>query len=209
MQPTAGEASAAASFVARQPSFVPGGFAPDSAFVHGDGAARITIRGDKVRTVLDALDIHDLQLPPGLDGKTATVRVNPAVFLRYRQGESRLALAQSRSPEVDLPAGIDVPTLGEIGLRILGLGPAEARRIAQTTDWHTTVLVPVPTDASSFQQVDVNGNRGLLIETQPRSDSNRGDRPGRLLLWSDGDRVFGLTGPVSRVDLVQMASSVR
>jgi len=114
---------------------------------------------------------------------------------------------------VDLPAGIDLPTLGEIGLRILGLGPAEAKRIAQTTDWHTTVLVPVPADASSFQQVDVNGNRGLLIETKARPDAPGAQgherRDGSLLLWSDGDRVFALSGRINRVDLVQMASSVR
>jgi hypothetical protein len=207
---SAGEAGAMAGFVARQPTYLPSGFVADSAFVQGDAAARITIHGDKVRAVLDALDIRDLQLPPGLDGKTATVRVSPAVFLRYRNGENRLALVQSRSPEVDLPAGIDLPTLGEIGLRILGLAPAEARRIAQTTDWHTTVLVPVPTDASSFSQVDVNGNRGLLVETTRRPNTKDGRRQaGSVLLWSDGDMVFALTGRLNRVDLVQMASSVR
>jgi hypothetical protein len=206
---TASEAGSIAGFVVRQPSYLPSGYAADSAFVQGDGAVRITVHGDKVRDVLDALDIHDLQLPPGVDGKTATVRVNPAVFLRYRRGDAKLALAQSKSPEVELPAGIDLPTLGEIGLRIVGVAPPEAHRIAQTTDWHTTVLVPVPADASSFQQVDVNGNHGLLIETSGRAAGKGERREGSVLLWSDGERVFALTGRVNRVDLVQVASSVR
>lgn len=207
---SAGEAGAIAGFIPRQPSYLPSGYAPDSAFVQGDGAARITIQGDRIRTVLEALEIRDLQLPPGIDGKTATVRVHPAVFLRYRRGENTIGLAQSRSPEVDLPAGIDLATLGEIGLRILGLDRSEARRIAQTTDWHTTVLVPVPTSARSFQPIDVNGNRGLLIESSDRvAPDGKKVRSGRVLLWSDGDRVFALTGRVEGADLVQMAASVR
>jgi len=133
------------------------------------------------------------------------VRVPPVVMIRYdhRNGR-RTRLFQARTPEVTLPDTIDLPALGEIGLRILGLPPAEAKQFAEAIDWHTTLIVPVPPNATSFQQVDIDGNRGVLIQHQPRNQS-----PTTTIVWSTPERVFALVSIDGVAAAMAMATSVR
>ena len=106
---------------------------------------------------------------------------------------------------MSMPAGMDLPVLGEIGLRILGLARDEAHRLAQAIDWHSTLLVPVPATATSFRQVEVRGARGLVIETTSTSER----RPVNIVLWSEGGYAFCLRGQLGTVTLLQMANSVQ
>jgi len=107
-----------------------------------------------------------------------------------------------------MPAGWDLERLGEIGLRILGLDKGEAKRIAHATDWKSTLVLPLPMNASSFRQVSVRGQSGLLITTADRASDGKRHREGALLMWSEGGRVFCLEGNLSGPDLVQMAESI-
>ena len=134
----------------------------------------------------------------------------PMVTQSFRAGSSRLELIQSRSPEVSLPAGVDLARLGEVGLRILGLDAAEARRIAASVDWRSTLLVPVPANASSFRSVTVQGNPGLLI-TMTREGKVDGQRrrAGTVVMWTEGERVYALEGTLGPPDMIQVAESVR
>lgn len=202
-------AGSMAGFTVKAPSFLPEGLAADSVFVQGEGAMRLSVSESKLRSLLDQLDIHDVTIPPGLDGKWIEVRTQPVVIQRFRFEKRRAALIQARSPEVAVPAGWDVERLAEIGLRVLGLDAGEARRISRATDWRSTLLVPVPVDASTFRQVTVRGQPGLLILTPGERDANgQRQRDGRVLLWTEGDRVFCLRGNLTSADIVQMAESV-
>ena len=111
---------------------------------------------------------------------------------------------QARTPQLTLPDRVDVPALGEIGLRILGLPPLEAKQFAQAIDWHTTLIVPVPPNATSFRQVDVSGHRGVLIQHLPRDQS-----PTTTIVWSTSERVFALVSIQQASEALAMASSVR
>jgi len=133
----------------------------------------------------------------------------PAVVQQRFRNEKRTAeLLQAKSPEITLPTGVDLAALGEIGLRILGLEHAEARRLAQTIDWRSTMLIPVPGNAGSFRQVEVSGQPALLVTAKgERKDGS--PREGTIVLWSRGDMVYALAGNLSNMDLLQMANSVQ
>jgi hypothetical protein len=208
--PSREAASPEVGFAVSAPGYLPEGLAPDSVFVEGEGAMRLSVSEEKLRSLLQRLDLNDVQVPPGLDGRWIEVRKPPVVVQKFRSARDRLAiLVQARSPEVSVPAGWDVERLAEIGLRVLGLDAGEARRIARSTDWRTTLLVPVPMNASTFRQVTVHGRPGLLITTTAeRTDEGRRLRPGSLLLWTENDRVFAIQGDLTRQDLMQMAESV-
>ena len=207
--PSVDAATAAAGFRAMRPSFVPAGLTPDTVWVEGAGEARLSVSESKLRAVLDALDLRDVTVPAGLEGKVVEVRKSPIVIQTFRNtGRLRAAVIQSVSPEVGVPAGMDIPRLAEIGLRVLGLDSGEAHRIATTTDWRTTLLVPVPINASTFRQVTVHGEQGLLITTSAMKDGDR-RREGTILLWSEGDRVYGVRGNLADRDLLQMAESLQ
>jgi hypothetical protein len=85
---------------------------------------------------------------------------------------------QSNSPEIAIPPGVDIVELAEVGLRVLGLDAGEARHIATSTDWRSTLLVPVPLNASTFRQVTVRGNQGLLITMSGQECQRRTGAPG-------------------------------
>jgi len=178
--------------------------------VEGAGEARLAVSEAKLRALLDALDLRDVAVPTGLDGKMVEVRKAPVVIQQFHgSGRLHAAVVQSSSPEVAVPAGLDIARLAEIGLRVLGLDPAEAHRIATTTDLRTTLLVPVPINASTFRQVTVRGAQGLLITTSGTNPAGDRVREGTIVLWSDGERVYATLGNLPDRDLLQMAESVQ
>jgi hypothetical protein len=204
-QPSLEAAAAAAGMTLATPQWLPDNTRVMESAVVGERAVRITADSARLQQVMDALGINDLAVPPGLDGRVIDVRVPPVVMIRYEHSpKSRTRLFQALTPEVALPDSLDLPALGEIGLRILGLPSAEAKEFAAAIDWHTTLVVPVPPNASSFQQVDINGRRGVLVQHQPRGQS-----PTTTIVWSTSDRVFALVSLQGVADALAMATSVR
>lgn len=197
-----------AGFTVRTPALLPRGLRQDSIAVQGEGEARVTVDAARLRDLLESLDIRDLAVPAALDGQKLTLHMLPGVCIQYRNERLRAALLQAPSPEVSLPQGVDLALLGEIGLRVAGVPAADAHRLAQTIDWRGTLLVPVLSGAASFEEVRVGGNRGLLVTTRVSEGPNRTGRNGSVLMWSEGGKVYALTGNLDRVDLVQMAESV-
>jgi hypothetical protein len=130
--------------------------------------------------------------------------------------EDSFMLLQSATPQVELPEGFDLAVLGRLGLRLAGMSAEEALSFSRTIDWRATLLVPVPVQGGTFREVEVSGQRGLLVTVQPPpmaapDGSTRSSRPRSLLLWSTADKVFALEGPGTRggVELVEMAQSIR
>ena len=201
-------AGAAAGVLVKVPAMLPAGLRADTVSWRGAGEAQITADVSRLRQVLEALDIRDVSVPLAIDGQKIDLKMPPVVEQRFRADELRASLLQSRSPEVSLPAGVNLAELGEIGLRILGLESAEARRLSQTIDWRSTMLIPVPGNAGSFRQVEVRGNPGLMVTAVGDGEGGR-RREGTMVLWSEGDMVYALAGNLSSVDLLQMANSVQ
>lgn len=83
--------------------------------------------------------------------------------------------------------------------------------MAASIDWRNTLLVPVPMNAASFRQVDVNGHPGLLVSTNAEGTGPSGNRRrrGAMVLWSDGGRVFAVQGDMEAADVLEVAQSLR
>ena len=207
---SAGAAAAAAGFTPALPAILPRGLAADTVWVHGEVHASGTVDSKSLRATMYAFDVRDLEVPSGVDGRAVAIHVPPMIAQSYRNGGGRVMLLQGASPEVTLPPGVDLSRLGEIGLRIAGVEPAEAHRLAEVIDWRTTLVVPVVASASTFQQVTVHGDRGLYVETAEGPEaSGRHAGGGAAVLWTHDGRVFALTGRLGRVAMLQMAESVR
>lgn len=188
---------------------LPEGLVFEKAVMSRPGAARLTVRTQPLRQVLEALGITDIQVPMEFDGQTITVNMPSSVTQVYRNAanKTRLTVLEANSPEVALPPGADLQRLGEVGLRVIGLDANEARRVAASIDWKNTMLVPVPTSAGSFRQVEVNGHRGLLVRTNP-GEANHRDRMA-MVVWTEGDRVHAVQGNISPEDVLVVAQSLR
>ena len=196
----------------RLPMDLPLGVTQAEIRVQGEGSVRFTADTIKLQQLLDLLEITDVQIPQQLNGATLTVNVPPAVRTRYTKGSREIMLTQSRSPEITLPPGVFLPEIVKIFLRVAGLTSEEAHRLAYSIDWHGTLLVPVPANAASFQEVNIHGNNGLLIEStggMPDStDGRKTHRRGSILLWSEEGILYSLSGDTRNQDLLEMANSL-
>jgi hypothetical protein len=198
------EAGAAAGLPLLWPAYVPAGWQRTDVTVGGGHAVRVTADTAKLESLLADFGLGDVSVPAGLDGAAITVRVPPMAVASYDNGDKTAHLVQARSPEVLFPSGLDLGALAEIGLRLLGLDADEAYRLAYSVDWRSTLLVPVPTNAARFRQVDVAGHGGLSIEAV-RDEGHIEN----VLLWSLDDRVLVLSGPLSSAELLEMAQSLQ
>jgi hypothetical protein len=179
------------------------------ASVQGEGAARFTVRTEKLKKVIELLGLTDVRVPEQLDGQKVTVHMSPVVQQEYASDKSRMTLVEAHSPEVGLPAGTDLRQLGEIGLRILGLTADEARKVAGSIDWRSTLVVPVPTTAESFRQVHVNGHPGLFIRCEEPDASGKRHRTGAVVMWTEGDRVLAVQSNLPGDQLLDLAQTLR
>ena len=217
-------AAAAAGIPLGQPTWMPVGIGLQRIEVKGSQAWRFTASTAKLQQVLTALGIDDLQAPTSIDGQVVTMSIAPVVRFMYGDvagngphtgvstgtggGSRHVWLIEARQPAISLPQGVDLAQLGEIALRVLGADRAEAYRLAQGIDWRTTLIVPIPADASSFRKVNIEGHEGLLIVRAGKTA--RGRLPAESsILWSTGDRVFGLIGNLPPSQLFDMAQSVQ
>jgi hypothetical protein len=205
---TLDEASAAAGMRLHTPTWVPPGFTLTSIEVGGQHEFSVQGNTEKLQSILDALGITDVSVPTALDGQTVSIQIPPVARLVYDDGQRQITLTQSRSPVIALPAGVDVASLAEIGLRLLGLDRSEAYRFAQSIDWRSTLLVPVPAATATFHQVEVQTGTGLVIEAG-QAREGLGGRGGSLVLWSNADTVYALGGAARSTDTLQMAQSVQ
>jgi hypothetical protein len=209
------EAAAARTGVTlRQPTVLPDEAALAEVRVGSPGRFRVRLDTAKLESLAAALGVEDVEIPPAWDGATIEVAAAPVVAMRYRRGEDDFVFFQSRSPEVQLPQGLELAQLGALALRMAGMSAEEARVFARTIDWRSTLLVPIPAEGGTFREVDVNGAKGLLATSIQKAKPGLDGKGGRsrrhsVLLWSAGGKVFAVAGPGDGVLVLEMAQSVR
>ena len=123
-------------------------------------------------------------------------------------------LVQSATPNVALPEGFEIATLGRLALRVAGMSAAEALSFSRAIDWRATLLVPVPVQGGSYREVDVAGETGLLVTFVPPAHAGAGrldTARAPALRCCCGRRRQGLRAqrPGQRLELLDMAQSVR
>ena len=164
-----------------------------------------------VLQVLKGVGKGDLTLPPGLDGAVIKVNVPDAITTAYGRcryntdpasssasdepsldiGDKCLLLVQFLSPTVETPPDLPVNKLAEIGLQVLGSSPDQAARIAQSIDWMTTLVIPIPRGQMDSRTVTVDNEQGsLLVQRATETSMN----PGYTLVWVKNGIVYAVIG---------------
>jgi hypothetical protein len=207
-------AGALAGIAVQQPSVLPRGAALAEVRVDHPGAFRVRLDTSKLESLARTMGVEDVEIPAAWEGATIDVQTSPVVVMRYHRGEEDFVLVQSRGPEVALPPGVDLAELGRLGLRMAGMSPEEARLFARAVDWRSTLLVPVPAQGASFREVEVSGQKGLLVSSyqKPKPAADGKQERGRwrsVLLWSFGGKVFALEGQGQGIEVLEMAQSIR
>lgn len=201
-----------------------------------DGASfSLTIDRDKAQALLDEAGRSDLVLPKEVDGADVSVTIPSSVSIAYgtcpepsneteaeREKEREMEtsgpreelyadciiLAQIPSPEVSAPASLDLAKLAQIGFEFTGMSPEEAAEFTNTIDWTSTLVVPIPRNATSSEQVAVDGVTGALIE---RTVDDGDDAPRFALFWVKDGIIYTIGGLGDKADVqtaLDMANSL-
>lgn len=157
----------------------------------GDGYLIIDLAA--ARAIVEAAGADPGLLPDSLDGARVDVTAYPGVQLVW--GEDTVFM-QTESPLVAYPDDIDPTVLGEALLQVLGTEPREARRIAKSIDWASTLLLPVPTEMVTFSEVLIDGVNGVALTPL--------DGTGSALLWQKEGKMYMLRGEGSVEELVEL-----
>ena len=191
---------AAATVVGFTPKSLPNRGELIRTYVMDGGAGHLIVDLAGARAIVEAAGADPLLLPDSLDGARVDVTVYDSVGQLYDNG---IILMQTPSPDVNYPADVDPTVLGEALLQVLGTEPAEARRIAQSIDWTSTLLLPIPQDLGTYREANVNGVTGVVLEPfDPEAEA--------AVVWQKDGMVYMMrAGRLSVDDMLAQANSVR
>jgi hypothetical protein len=98
---------------------------------------------------------------------------------------------------------MDIAQLAKIGLEFTGMTPDQAAAFTSSVDWTSTLVIPIPKNAATYQQVPVDGVTGTLIQ-RPADDV-----PQYSLIWIKNGIIYAIGGMGTGSDkAIQMANSL-
>ena len=195
--------------------------------VTGRHAFDMTLNRDRLQTVFNQAGHAEISVPQALDGAPLKVEIPRAVEIQYghcptpasasqtlannisgptpssTEYSDCLRLREGPNPIVDVPQGVDVEKLAEIGLETAGMNPSQVREFLQTVNWQSTLVMAVPRFLRSYEAVKVAGAKGTLLSMAGR----RG--PGYALIWAKNGKGYLLTGFGDSSHAVDLADSVK
>ncbi|HEV2522438.1 MAG TPA: hypothetical protein VGT24_08660 [Candidatus Acidoferrales bacterium] len=195
--------------------------------VGGEHKLDVTVDRARLQAIANEAGHTELTLPSSIDGASLDVQIPRSVNAQYgtcpgpstatdaiasnitgptpttTQFSDCLRLREGPSPIINIPAGLDVANLAQIGLETGGMSPTQARDFLQTIDWKATLTMTVPRFLRSYEEVKIGGTRGTLLSMAGR----RG--PGYMLVWAKDGIAYTLTGFGDSSQAVGLANSIK
>ena len=174
--------------------------------VENAAAFSFTIDRAKAQALLDESGRSDLVLPNDIDGSVISVSIPASVMADYgtcpdptaeqsdfggspgRRYPDCIILSEIPSPSVNAPASVDIAQLAQLGLEFTGMSSDQAAAFTKSVDWTSTLVVPIPRNAATYDQISVDGVTGTLIQ-RPADDA-----PQFLLMWVKDGIVYSIGG---------------
>jgi len=200
---------------------------PPKFVVTGRHAFDMTLNRDRLQTVFSQAGHPEISVPQALNGAPLKVEIPRAVEIQYghcptpasasqtladnisgpppssTEYSDCLRLREGPNPIVNVPQGVDIQELAEIGLETAGMNPGQAREFLHNVDWQSTLVMAVPRFLRSYEAVKVAGAKGTLLSMAGR----RG--PGYALIWAKNGTGYMLTGFGDSSHAVDVANSVK
>ena len=200
------QASQLAGFHVLVPTYVPDGMQPVSltqVLVTSAHAYRVDVNLISARALLQSAGLPADAIPADKERAQVTAEIPPSVVINQTLGSRWFTLILARNPVVtelkELDA-VQLRELDELGLRYLGLAPAEAHPLSQQMDWAAFLVVP-PDGVGPAEPVTLNGHGGYRLG---------GTGPGnKAVLWEAEGILYGLYGSLSATELMAMAESLK
>jgi hypothetical protein len=172
---------------------------PEAIYLTGEAQMQLLIDLAGSRAVLEATGVDPTLLPDSLDGQTVDVTIYSGVQQHWSGG---VHLAQMPSPQVVYPTDLQPQVLGQAMLQVLGMSATEAARLSRDIDWTSTLVLPVPQDMATFNEVTINGDSGLALSSLNGQEQS--------LVWQQDGNIYLLASRShTQSELLRMAQSLR
>ncbi|WP_376792312.1 hypothetical protein [Thermoflexus sp.] len=162
-------------------------------------SARWTVDVGHLREAMRVAGAEDVAIPDALHGTVLTVTVGPILLATFEAEGNPYGWAQAPLPVYTMQPEGDVQPLAEAALRLMGMPAEEARRLARTVNWQTTLLLPVPMAPGMTVEVEpipAAGQDATLFTFPQAAHTPSGEAlPVRFLLWHDEEFLYLLGGP--------------
>jgi hypothetical protein len=185
------------------PSDLPNGFdSAPTAYVSDAGTATYTLNVAEANALVQRLGLPIFSLPDATQYPTLTFNLDvpKAAVLDYQNADGQhLLVGQMESPTLDIPQGIDMNALREDLLQLPFLPTDLVAQLRQVKDWQHTLIVPVPSGASS-SDVTMHGEPALLIEGK--------NGEGSAVMWQKNGLLYIVAGQVDRDAVMSTADAL-
>jgi hypothetical protein len=204
---------------------LPKGLTPSNIYIQKNAAYTFKVDRARAQALIDEAGRHDLVLPTEIDGANIAVTIPAHASVAYgncpapsddksgsgpngngsagRRYPDCVMMAEIPSPTVEAPASVNVAQLAGIGLEFTGMSAEQAAAFTKTVDWTSSLVVPIPKNAATYQQVSVDGVTGTLIQ-RPADDA-----PQYTLIWIKDGIIYTIGGLGSNSQqALQMANSL-
>ncbi len=167
-------------------------------------SAGTVIKTADLALALQKAGISDQTVPPQWEGAQLALHTSGIVLAQWPDA----VLAQSLPLTLTAPPGFDFSAFSALILRIVGVAPDEAQRLARDVGTVPPWLAPIDRNFESratIEQITLNSGPGTLLE----QFSDNGTPNHITIVWSVPDRVFLLNGTLSRELSMAMANAVQ
>ena len=181
---------------------LPAGLAGDPEVVATEGGElRLVFDTEKVRDYLATHGDAGASIPDGLDGAALVVQIPAAAALAYQGPDgAQLLVGQAEAVTASVEGDVTLDEVREFLLGLPGLPPDTVRQLRAIDDWRSTLPLPVPADAVTWEDTQIGGVPGVALRGAGGF--------GAALLWQDGGLVRGVGGLVSPDDVRRVAESL-
>ena len=217
----ADQASQLAGFTVRLPQ----GMTTSHLSVRNTAAFSFKVDRTKAQTLLNEAGRSDLILPASVDGAEVSINIPASVSAAYgtcpvpglednglnlesggsagRNYPDCVLLVEITSPVVSAPANVDIAQLAQIGLELTGMSTDQATTFTKTIDWNSSLVVPIPKNAATYEQVTIDDVTGTLIQ-RPADDE-----PEYILLWIKNGIIYAISSlGTDSEHAIEMANSL-
>jgi hypothetical protein len=168
-------------------------------------AAGTVVKVADLGLALRKAGITDQTVPPQWDGAQLALHTSAMVIAEWPD----VVLVQSQPLTLTAPASFDFAAYSALILRIMGVSPDEAQRLASQMGTAPPWLAPISRDlraGETIEQVTLNSGPATLVQEPP---AGNGTKSRITLCWSVPDRVYLLNGYITRELAITAANAVQ
>lgn len=144
-------------------------------------------------------------LPNSVNGKTFTIKAGNTVNINYLSSsnpDDTINIGITKVPDINVPDGVDINSIRSAIINLPFLPDDIQRQLQSIDDWKNTIPVPVDADHQKSQNIDINGNEGILITSSTTPSYTD-------IAWIENGVIYGVNSTLPQSEVIKIAKSFK